>query len=134
MKKFLFLLMAGTFLCNPAVAKHCCSCDECSSAPEYQMAKPAGGFVDTEMKPMSVAEVRKLSDDAYVTMAGHIVKRLSSDEYDFTDGTGNVVVKIKGKVWKGLTVTPKDEIIIVGEADKDLTSFKVDAKSISLAK
>ena len=93
----------------------------------------SGGFVDADAKPMSIAEVMKLSDDAYVTMSGYITKRLSDDEYNFTDGNNNVTLEIKGKVWRGLTVTPKDKIIVVGEVDKDLTSFKIEVKSVSMA-
>lgn len=134
MKKFLFLFMAGTFLCGSAEAKHWCQCDECKPVAEYKMFQArSGGFVDADAKPMSIAEVMKLSDDAYVTMSGYITKRLSDDEYNFTDGNNNVTLEIKGKVWRGLTVTPKDKIIIVGEVDKDLTSFKIEVKSVSMA-
>ena len=70
MKKFLFLLMAGTMLCGGAYAKHDCDCSDCRAKMERKMMTGGrGGFVDAAAKPLSVAEVQKLSDDAYVTMA-----------------------------------------------------------------
>ena len=119
MKKFLFLLMAGTMLCGGAYAKHDCDCSDCRAKMERKM--------------MTGGQVQKLSDDAYVTMEGYITKRLSDDEYNFTDGTNNVTVEIDDKDWRGLKVTPKDKIIVNGKVDKDLTSFKVEVKSLTLA-
>ena len=127
MKKFLFLLMAGTMLCGGAYAKHDCDCSDCRAKMERKMMTGGrGGFVDAAAKPLSVAEVQKLSDDAYVTMEGYITKRLSDDEY-------NVTVEIDDKDWRGLKVNPKDKIIVNGKVDKDLTSFKVEVKSLTLA-
>ena len=134
MKKFLFLLIAGTMVCGGAYAKHDCDCSDCRAKMERKMMTGGrGGFVDAAAKPLSVAEVQKLSDDAYVTMEGYITKRLSDDEYNFTDGTNNVTVEIDDKDWRGLKVTPKDKIIVNGKVDKDLTSFKVEVKSLTLA-
>ena len=84
------------------------------------------------VKPMTVAEVQKLPDDAYVTLSGYITKRLSDDEYNFTDGVNNMTVEIDAKRWMGQTVTPKDKILITGKVDKDLTSQKVEVKSLTL--
>lgn len=75
MKKFLFLLMAGTMLCGGAYAKHDCDCSDCRAKMERKMMTGGqGGFVDAAAKPLSVAEVQKLSDDAYVTMEGILPK------------------------------------------------------------
>ncbi len=128
MKKFLFLLMAGTMLCGVASAD--CNCDykDCRAKMESM-----GGFVDATAKPVSLAEAQKLPDDSYVTIAGYITKQIKDDEYTFSDGTNSITVEIGRKDWRGLRVTPKDKIIIKGKVDKDFTSFKVDAKSISLA-
>ena len=113
--------MAGTMLCGGAYAKHDCDCSDCRAKMERKMMTGGqGGFVDAAAKPLSVAEVQKLSDDA-------------DDEYNFTDGTNNVTVEIDDKDWRGLKVTPKDKIIVNGKVDKDLTSFKVEVKSLTLA-
>ena len=37
MKKFLFLLMAGTMLCGGAYAKHDCDCSDCRAKMERKM-------------------------------------------------------------------------------------------------
>lgn len=132
MKKILFLLALMTFFSGSALAKHDCDCEKYCSKLEHKMMKKQGGFVDTSIKPMSVAEVKKLSDDAYVTLSGYITKRLSDDEYDFTDGTNNLIVEIDDKVWMGQTITPKDKILITGKVDKEFTHLKLDVKSLQM--
>ena len=132
MKKILFLLALTTFLSGNAYAKHDCNCEKYCAKMEHKMMKNYGGFVDASIKPMSVAEVKKLSDDAYVTLSGYLTKRLSDDEYDFTDGTNNLIVEIDDKVWMGQTVSPKDKILITGKVDKEFTHLKLDVKSLQL--
>lgn len=132
MKKLLFLLAVTTCLAGNVYAKHDCDCRECCSQMEHKMMKNKGGFVDASVKPMTVAEVQKLPDDAYVTLSGYITKRLSDDEYNFTDGVNNITVEIGAKRWMGQTVTPKDKILITGKVDKDLTSQKIEVKSLTL--
>lgn len=126
MKKILFLMAFSMLFCINAVAKH----HACSVGinDEYK----GGGFIDTAIKPMSVAEVNKLSDDDYVVMTGYITKKLSSKKYNFTDGKDNITVKIREKVWNGQKVTPKDKIIVYGDLDKDFTSREVDVKSLKI--
>lgn len=116
-------------LCSGAYAKHRCDCQECNVKAE----RKGGGFVDAAARPLSVAEVQKLSDDTYVTMTGYLTKQLGDDEYLFSDGTDTITVEIDDKDWRGLRVTPKDKIIINGKVDKDFTSLKVDVKSLSMA-
>jgi uncharacterized protein (TIGR00156 family) len=126
MKKILFLMMLGTMLSAPVYvyAKGDCPC--------AKNMMQSGGFVDeASATPISIAEVKKMSDDAYVTMSGYITKRLSDDTYNFTDGKDNLTVEIGKKAWRGQTITPKDKILLQGEVDKDFTSFEVKAKSIS---
>ncbi len=132
MKKILFLLALTTFLSTNAYAKHDCNCDKYCAKLEHKMMNNQGGFVDEDMKPMSVAEALKLPDDAYVTLSGYITKRLGDDEYSFTDGTNNIIVKIDDDVWKGQTITPKDKVLITGEVDKELIKSKLEVKSLIL--
>lgn len=134
MKKILLLLVATTFLCNNVYAKHDCDCHEYCAKMEHKMMKKQGGFIDSTAKPMSIAEIQKLSDDSYVTMSGYITKRLSDDKYNFSDGKNNITVEIDNKIWQGQTVTPKDKVLLTGKIDKDLTSLKVDIKSLAIEK
>lgn len=132
MKKILFLLALLTLFADNVYAKHDCDCEKYCAKKEHKMMKNQGGFVDAAVKPMSVADVQKLSDDAYASLTGYITKRLSDDEYNFTDGVNNLVVEIDDKVWRGQTITPKDKVLITGKVDKELTRLKFDVKSLML--
>ena len=130
MKKFLFLLMSVTMFSHAAYAKHDCDCSYCSTKMEYHMKK--GGFNDVDAQPMSIAMLKELPDEAYVTLHGFITKRLSDDTYNFTDGTDNVVVEVDDKVWRGQLVSPKDKVAIFGEIDKERGQVTVDVKSLMM--
>lgn len=132
MKKFLFLLVVSVLFYGQALAKHQGGMHDKSCNMHKVSENFGGGFIDTSMEPMSIAEVKKLSDDSYVVMSGHITKRLGEKKYDFSDGTDNIVIKIKEKVWRGQKVTPKDKITIYGNLDKDFTSNEINVKSLKI--
>lgn len=126
MKKFLFLLLAGTFMCSSVFARH-----NCSSYDKNKISKK-GGFVDTTIKPMSIEEVNKMSDNEYVVLQGYITKKLGNEKYNFSDGNNNIVIEIDDKNWNGQTVTPKDKVTIYGELDKNFTDTGIDVKSLKV--
>ena len=131
MKKSLFVLFGMMFLFN-GVAQAEQRCGECVCG-SYSKDNFMGGFVDSDLKPMSVDEVDKMSDDSYVFMVGHIVKQVGDEKYEFSDGTNSIILKIKPKIWQGQKVTPKDKIMIMGEVDKDFVSKReVKVKSLKL--
>ena len=92
---------------------------------ERESMLEGGGFVDNSLKPMSVNEVDKLSDDSYVSMVGHIVRQTGEDKYEFSDGTNSIILKIKPKVWQGQKVSPKDKIMVMGEVDKEFVGKRM---------
>ncbi len=58
-------------------------------------------------------------DDTHVTLRGHIVEQTSKEHYTFSDGTGNITVKIKDDDFpKDQKVTPEMLVEISGEVDK----------------
>ena len=122
--------MAATMFSVSAYAKHDCDCAYCTDNGGKFVNK--GGFNDTSAQPMSVANVAKQAEDAYVTMQGFITKRLSDDEYHFSDGTGSIVLKIKDKLWRGQTVSPKDKVAVFGVVEEDDGKMMVGAKSLKL--
>lgn len=130
MKKFLFLLMAGTLFNSVAYAKHDCNCSHCMES--YGKAVSNGGFNDVATQPMSVADVLKQADDSYVTMQGFITKRLNDATYSFSDGTGNIILEIKDKIWRGQVVSPKDKIAVFGVVEESDRQMMVDVKSLKL--
>ncbi|MBP3688107.1 MAG: NirD/YgiW/YdeI family stress tolerance protein [Alphaproteobacteria bacterium] len=133
MKKFLFLLMTGVVLSSGAYAKHHCGCDDCDCKVEQKMRKK-GGFEVQAPALMSVQNVLDSADGTYVSVEGYLTAQLNEDEYSFTDGAKNVIVKIDDKIWRGQRVTPKDEIIIYGKTDREANRVMIDVKKLMLVK
>ena len=94
----------------------------------------AGGFQGPGLAPSSVAEALKLNDDTPVVLVGQIEKSLGDEKYLFKDASGSVTVEIDNENWRGVTVTPKDTIVIQGEIDKDFFKTEIDVDSVALKK
>lgn len=92
----------------------------------------AGGFQGPGLAPSSVAEALKLNDDTPVVLVGQIEKSLGDEKYLFKDASGSVTVEIDNEDWRGVTVTPKDTIVIQGEIDKDFFKTEIDVDSVAL--
>lgn len=83
---------------------------------------------------ITVAAAKNLSDDAWVTLQGNIIQRLSKDNYMFQDSTGQIKVDIDYDKWNGQTVSPTDLVEITGEVDKDWNSIEIDVKNVRVIK
>ena len=94
----------------------------------------AGGFQGPGLAPSSVAEALKLNDDTPVVLVGQIEKSLGDEKYLFKDASGSVTVEIDNEDWRGVTVTPKDTIVIQGEIDKDFFKTEIEVDSVALKK
>ena len=94
----------------------------------------AGGFQGPGLAPSSVAEALKVNDDTPVVLVGQIEKSLGDEKYLFKDASGSVTVEIDNEDWRGVTVTPKDTIVIQGEIDKDFFKTEIDVDSVALKK
>lgn len=94
----------------------------------------AGGFQGPGLAPSSVAEALKLNDDTPVVLVGQIEKSLGDEKYLFKDASDSVTVEIDNEDWRGVTVTPKDTIVIQGEIDKDFFKTEIDVDSVALKK
>ena len=99
------------------------------------IARVAGGFQGPGISDSTVADALKLPDDTPVVLKGKIEKSLGNEKYQFSDGTGVIVVEIDNEEWRGLTVTPENTIEIKGEIDKEMLSApEVDVDMVSLVK
>ncbi|MGZ2749960.1 YgiW/YdeI family stress tolerance OB fold protein [Burkholderia stagnalis] len=59
-------------------------------------------------------------DDQPTKLRGHITKSLGDDKYAFTDGTGELVVKIKRRLWpSGQAVAPERTVELSGKWDQE---------------
>lgn len=86
----------------------------------------------------TVAAAKKLPDDARVILVGNIISKLagSKNKYMFRDGTGEIVVEIKRKVFRGQDITPQDKVRIAGKMDKDFfePEIEVEVKDLEVVK
>ncbi|SEK20680.1 TIGR00156 family protein [Kosakonia sacchari] len=90
----------------------------------------SGGFTGPDSSKATVESAKSLRDDAWVTLRGNIVERLSDNTYLFKDATGTINIEISHKRWNGVTVGPQDAVEIQGEVDKDWNSVEIDVKEI----
>ncbi|RDK03426.1 NirD/YgiW/YdeI family stress tolerance protein [Paraburkholderia lacunae] len=69
-------------------------------------------------------------DDQHVVLRGHLVKRVSDEQYRFADNTGQVLVKIDHKRWPaGQPVSDASTVELTGKYDKEFvgtSTVKVD--------
>ena len=66
--------------------------------------------------PVTVAEVRHLPNNSWVTLTGNIVNSLPGGlNYIFRDSTGEITIRIEHRVWRGLFVSASDIVEISGD-------------------
>lgn len=99
----------------------------------------AGGYTGPISGAMAdnVAAAKNLKDDERVVLTGHIISKLAGtkDEYVFRDNTGEIVVEISQKQFRGMSIGPDDLVRISGKIDKDLgQDVEVDVKTLELVK
>ena len=78
-----------------------------------------GGFQQPIAEVISVKQALSAKDNSMVTLVGNITKQIDDDEYLFTDGSEQIKVEIKKRVWNGLNVGPQDKIRISGKLDNE---------------
>ena len=54
-----------------------------------------------------------------ITLVGNITQQIDGDEYVFTDGTDQIKLEIKKRVWNGLNVDPSDKVKVYGKLDNE---------------
>ncbi|HFD6683193.1 TPA: YgiW/YdeI family stress tolerance OB fold protein [Providencia alcalifaciens] len=91
-----------------------------------------GGFVATNQAVTTVAQVKTLPDDAWVSLEGNIVKQVGKELYEFKDSTGSIVVDIDDRRWRGQVVTPETKVRLDGEIDKEWMELEVDVKRVTI--
>lgn len=82
----------------------------------------------------TVESAKKAKDDTKVTLVGYIIKQIRPEHYMFKDSTGEIEVEIDTEDFKGIKVTPKIKVKIVGEIDIDGNSITIDIDHLELVK
>lgn len=76
------------------------------------------------------AIVKSPIDDQQVTLQGHLLRKIGHEKYEFSDGTGEIVVEIDDKIFPNQRVDEKTIVEIAGEVDTGLhrpAEIEVDA-------
>ncbi|GHT07742.1 hypothetical protein FACS1894139_16490 [Planctomycetales bacterium] len=81
-------------------------------------------------QPVTVLAAKKLPDDTLVLLQGTIVQSLGDEKYLFQDSSGEIVIDIDRKVWRGLSVGISDRVEIYGEVDVEHGEVEIDVKTI----
>lgn len=102
----------------------------CLSVANAGKHHKAGGYQNTAMPVNTVAEVLVMEDDTPVKVSGKITNQVKGDKYQLADSTGTIIVEIESEAWNGNTITETDEVIILGEVDKDKDGTEIDAHAV----
>lgn len=123
------LLLASFLIASTAVAQAQFTGGTATDSSEPILVSP---FVIN-----SVSSVRQMPDDTYVTVEGNIISQegRDKDKYLFKDATGEIIVDIDKKLWKGQMITPETTVKILGELDQNRNPdrIKIDAVYIEVA-
>lgn len=110
--RYLMLILLALLLASPAQAAF--------QGPGSNGAK-AGITSTAGAGDNTVAQVKNLPDDTYVTLTGYLIKQVGKDSYIFRDDTGEIRVEIEHKYFNSQEITSKDKIRITGEIDKEFS-------------
>ena len=66
---------------------------------------------------VSVSAIAKLKDETAVTLKGTLLKHLNEDHYEFSDGTGVILLDIDDDLWKASNIKAGDKVQVMGEVD-----------------
>lgn len=102
-------------------------------------AQTAGGFAGpiTGAEADTVVKAKELRDDAPVVLTGHILSQIvgKKKKFLFKDQTGEIVLDIDKKAFRGQTVTPEDTVRLLGKVDKDWgDDLEIDVKQVEILK
>jgi uncharacterized protein (TIGR00156 family) len=73
-------------------------------------------------QPITVKQLQASGhDDQFVVLRGHLTRQISGERYQFSDGTGTLLVKIDTDRWPaGSTVNDKNTVELAGQYDKEI--------------
>lgn len=80
-------------------------------------AAPAGAQGLSDVPLTSVESTADAKDDRLVKLRGEIVRQVGTEEYLFTDGTGEILVRIDGSLVQGRRLPAGTKLEIRGELE-----------------
>lgn len=132
--RFIILFILAVFLASPACAEFV--------GPGSKSGAPAGlkgGFHGpvSGAKAETAAGAKNLSDNSPVVLVGNIVSKVagSKKKYMFRDSSGEIILEISPKIFKGMDVTPANTVRVSGKVDQDFGQEpEVEVKDLELLK
>ena len=92
---------------------------------------PVPGQVVTITHPITISEARSLANNSWVVLTGNIINEISRGKYfTFRDATGDIVIEIEQKVWRGLSVGVSDVVEIHGYIEISGGQVGIEVKAI----
>ncbi|WP_301099154.1 NirD/YgiW/YdeI family stress tolerance protein [Otariodibacter sp.] len=94
----------------------------------FSVASFAEGFSDPNQSQVitKISELDKLNDDQLVVLQGKIVKRIGKEDFIIRDRSGEKRVEIEDEAWRGIDLTPNDEVRFYGEVEKSWNKTEVE--------
>ena len=87
----------------------------------------------TVTQPITINEARNLPHDSWVVLNGNIVGLLSSSKnYVFRDASGEIMVDIGRKEWRGLSIGVSDRVEIFGEVKHNKGQVHIKVRAIGM--
>lgn len=74
----------------------------------------------------SVEEIKTLNDEDFVVAEGLITSQVDSDEYMFSDESGEIRIYIPPALWQGREVDSETRLRIYGEFEKGIRRDEID--------
>ena len=95
------------------------------------VANPRPGQALALDHPVTIIEARTLPHDSWVILNGNIINSLPGGRhYTFRDSSGEIIVEIEQRIWRGLILGVDDQVEISGELRVDRGLVTVNAKAI----
>lgn len=130
MKKIILPIVLS-LLISPVMAKQAAN-DPMEPATTYHQN---GGFNGPESPSPVLTDVISAlngNNEAKVVLTGNLISSLGDEDYVFQDKTGDITVEIDHDIWLGKVITPKMEIKIIGEVDRDWFKTTIDVDHIEI--
>lgn len=76
----------------------------------------------------SVAQAMQAKDDAYVTLEGTVVRKISGERYEFRDASGSMTVEIDDDKWPNRQPMLNQRVRLQGEVERKLIRKTVEVE------
>lgn len=80
--------------------------------------------------PESVARVKELPDNTWVTLTGKIVRGLGDNLYLFQDSSDEIKVAITDKAWNGESYNPEIKVKLTGKINLNMHGIQINVDQI----